>query len=83
MDLIVTPSGCLRCVYAEAIDLDSFGHLNIQRASHVEPDQTGHWIADLSLVHGPVLGPFTRRSEALEAETRWLAANWLSKSITA
>ena len=35
------------------------------------------WLADLSPVNGPVLGPFDRRSEALAAELAWLEANWL------
>jgi hypothetical protein len=64
-------------VYAEAIDLGVLGHPVIVRASHVEPDEAGRWIADLTLVAGPVLGPFRRRSEALEAEWAWLVTNWL------
>ena len=50
---------------------------SITRASHVEPDQQGRWLADLTPVAGPVLGPFERRSEALEAEQSWLAEHWL------
>ena len=33
---------------------------------------------DLRPVDGPVLGPFDRRSEALEAEVAWLEAHWLT-----
>jgi hypothetical protein len=77
MDLIVSPDGTIRAVYAEAIDLGVFGHLVISRASHVEPDDRGRWLADLTPVAGPVLGPFDRRSEALEAEQAWLVTNWL------
>jgi len=73
MQLIVAPTGAVRCVYGEAVDLASIGRLAINRASHVEPDASGRWRADLSPVGGPVLGPFTRRSEALAAETTWLA----------
>ena len=38
------------------------------RASHVEPNDQGRWFADLAPVNGPILGPYTRRTEALEAE---------------
>ena len=59
------------------IDLAALGAPRITRASHVEPDESGRWLADLAPVGGPVLGPFERRSEALEAEVAWLEANWL------
>ena len=78
MDLIVSPDGTIRAVYAGAIDLGVFGHLVISRASHVEPNDSGRWLADLTPVAGPVLGPFRRRSEALEAELAWLEAHWLT-----
>ena len=77
MDLLVLPDGTIRAIYAEEIELDSLGHAVITRASHVEPDQRGCWLADLSPVAGPILGPFRRRSEALEAELAWLVTNWL------
>lgn len=77
MDLIVSPDGTIRAVYAEAIDLGVLGHLVISRASHVEPNDSGRWLADLTPVAGPVLGPFDLRSEALEAELAWLVTNWL------
>jgi hypothetical protein len=78
MDLIVGLEGTIRAVYAEAIDLGVLGHLVISRASHVEPDDSGRWLADLMPVAGPVLGPFDLRSEALEAEQAWLEAHWLT-----
>jgi hypothetical protein len=78
MELLVSPTGLIRCVYAEAINLKSLGKLHVERGSHVEPDAVGNWWADLSPVHGPRLGPFEHRSSALAAETDWLAANWLS-----
>jgi hypothetical protein len=46
--------------------------VQIRRASFVEPDELGRWFADLSLVVGPTLGPFAKRSVALEAELIWL-----------
>ncbi len=36
----------------------------------------GFWYADLAPVGGPVLGPFLKRSTALEAELDWLVAHW-------
>jgi hypothetical protein len=80
MDLLVLPGGTIRALYAEAIDLGVLGHLVISRASHVEPDDSGRWLADLTPVAGPVLGPFDLRSEALDAEQVWLAKNWLVTS---
>jgi hypothetical protein len=80
MDLIVRPDGTIRAIYAEEIDLCILGHPVIVRASHVEPDAAGRWIADLTPVNGPVLGPFDRRSDALAAEQSWLEANWLISS---
>ncbi len=80
MDLIISPAGTGQAIYSEAIPLDRIGRLAIRRASHVEPDATGLWWADMSPVDGPKLGPFVRRSEALAAEVAWLEnhpANWI------
>ena len=77
MQLLVEPTGRVRCLYSETLELASLGRLNIARASHVEPTTGGRWLADLSPVSGPVLGPFALRSEALAAEQRWLEAHWL------
>jgi hypothetical protein len=78
MQLIVDRRGQVCCLYSEAIDLAAFGPLNIRRASQVEPDSDGRWWASLAPVGGPKLGPFDRRSEALEAECKWLEENRLS-----
>lgn len=80
MEMVVQRDGQVRCVYGETVDLSSLGPLSIQRASHVEPDANGNWLADLAPVDGPVLGPFNRRSEALAAERDWLERNWLCQS---
>ena len=78
MDLLILPDGTVRAVYAEDIDLSAIGRPVIARASRVEPDSTGRWLADLTPVRGPILGPFDRRSDALEAELAWLEAHWLT-----
>jgi hypothetical protein len=80
MQLVVEPDGRVRCLYGEAVDLAALGVLSIRRASHVEPDEEGHWWADLSPVRGPVLGPFAQRSLALVAEQDWLERNWLERN---
>jgi hypothetical protein len=72
MQILIDARGQVRCLYGELIDLTLLGNLSIQRASHVEPDNAGQWWADLAPAGGPCLGPFTKRSEALEAETTWL-----------
>ena len=77
MQLVVMPDGVAKCVYSEAIDLAALGEVSISRGSHVEPVQGGQWMADMSPVDGPVLGPFDNRSMALDAEVRWLHEHWL------
>lgn len=78
MHLRIDRHGQIHCLYSEVVDLASFGQLSIQRASRVEPDDTGQWWADLSPVGGTILGPFRLRSEALAAEASWLETHWLS-----
>ena len=74
MELVVGVDGVARCIYDETLDLREIGKLQITRASHVEPDAEGYWWADMSPSGGPVIGPFRSRTEALGAETGWLAA---------
>lgn len=74
MELVVDAGGGVRCIYDEALDLREIGKLQITRASHVEPDSDGNWIADMGPSGGPVLGPYGSRTEALRAEREWLAA---------
>jgi hypothetical protein len=80
MQLVVEPGGVVRCIYSELLNLSALGNPAIVRASRVEPDQQGRWWADLSPIHGPSLGPFTHRSEALAAEQAWLETNWLGRT---
>ena len=77
MKLLIAPTGSIRCVYGEDVNLHQLGRLSIQRGSHVEPTADGQWTADLSPVNGPLLGPFSKRAEALAAEVAWLLEHWL------
>jgi hypothetical protein len=77
MQLVIEPTGSIRCLYGEAIDLAALGTLAIRRGSYAEPTNGGQWLCDLSPVAGPVLGPFDFRSQALRAEADWLAEHWL------
>ena len=77
MELIIHSDGTASCIYEEAIPIRSLGSLDIKRASHVEPDETGEWLADLSPVGGPTFRGFGNRTSALEAEIEWLTNNWL------
>ena len=69
----------VKCVYDETISIRSLGDVEIKRASHVEPNENGMWVADLSPVNGPIIGPFNHRTDALNAEVSWLKSNWLRK----
>jgi hypothetical protein len=80
MEIVIAPNGDAKCVYAEALPMSDLGKVKISRASHVEPNTVGQWMADLSPVGGPCLGPFKNRSNALAAETDWLKNNWLTES---
>jgi len=75
--VVIRPSGQVRTVFDDSLDLRSVGRILIRRGSYVEPTRDGRWTADLSVVDGPVLGPYDKRSDALAAEVDWLSANWL------
>ena len=77
MELLIKPTGGIRCVYGEDVNLHQLGRLSIQRGSHVEPTAEDQWTADLSPVNGPLLGPFVSRADALTAEQVWLLEHWL------
>ena len=79
MDLVISPAGKIACIYDEAIELAALGQPAIRRASHVEPDAAGNWLADLVPVGGPLLGPFSQRTSALAAERAWLEEHWLTR----
>jgi hypothetical protein len=69
----VNPNGTVVAVYTDTIDLRAVGHLRAVRASAVEWDERRQaWVARI-LSTGEVLGPFTTRTEAVEAERLVLA----------
>lgn len=78
MILSISQDGTTTAVYTEAIDLERLGRVSITKhVSHVEPDDFGHWWADLSPINGPKLGPFHRRSECVAAEVAYIEQNVL------
>ena len=78
MQLIVLVDGRIRYLYQESLDLSPLGEMTITRASHLEPDESAQWWADLGRSSGPRIGPFSRRSAALQAEQSWLEGHLLS-----
>lgn len=77
MELVIGPSGEITTIYNEVLNLAALGAQRIERASHVEPDASGRWFAQI--IGGPTLGPFDRRSEAIVAEVEWLVAHRLRR----
>jgi hypothetical protein len=69
--------------------LSAIEHANVPRSliiarnSHIEPDQHGRWIVDLSPVGGAILDPFLRRSKALVAEQERLRRTGVSQVMGA
>jgi hypothetical protein len=81
--VFIRTDGSVQFVYSDdlADALRPLGPQTVTRASHVEPDASGGWTADMSLLApGVVLGPFPRRDEALAAEAAWLD-EFLSKGV--
>lgn len=73
LTLVIDLEGHMRFIYDDELtELLDEGDSRIERASHVEPNAQGQWEADLSPVNGPMLGPFIKRQEALDAEVAWL-----------
>ncbi|MCK6473798.1 MAG: hypothetical protein L6R28_18910 [Planctomycetes bacterium] len=74
--LVVRPDGTVEFIYDDELQpLLEAGDGRVRRASHVEPTDQGHWLADLSQVGGPCLGPFQLRADALAAEVEYLLSH--------
>ena len=70
--IFIGQDGLLKFIYDDdLLPLLQLGTASVTRASHVEPSRNT-WSADLSPSGGPVLGPFARRADALQAEVTWL-----------
>jgi hypothetical protein len=76
-EIVIGLGGDVQSIYGEEFDFACLGEVQIRRASFVEPDDQGRWFADLSPMGGPKLGPFTKRSAALDAEVQWLRCHVL------
>ena len=78
--ILIDDQGIVHFIYDDDLTcLMQMGKAEIHRASHVEPTPLGQrgWIADMSPVNGPMLGPYKLRAQALVAEREWLEANVL------
>mgnify|MGYP001610168114 CR=1 FL=1 len=65
----VAPDGTLQFIWDDALSgLRDAGRATIRRASDIEPDDRGMWVADMGRVGMPPLGPFSMRQDALAAE---------------
>jgi len=80
LHIVIETDGTLRAIYSDALApvLALCSEKTIARASHVEPNADGKWEANLAPVGGPILGPFDRRQDALDAEVAWLEAHYLN-----
>jgi hypothetical protein len=69
----IKSNGTIRFVYDDELEaLKHAGPSHTRRASFVEPDDEGRWVADLSPINGPVFGPFRLRKTALDSERDWI-----------
>lgn len=81
MKIKINTNGTLNLVYTEDICVEELGKIDsIKRLFHVEPTQDNKWTAKVNIGTSEcvVLGPYDKRSEALEAEVAWIEDNVLS-----
>ena len=82
--VLISATGCpMTFIYNDSLEpLLRLGKSTVQRVSHVEPYQDHRtkemngWVADMSPVNGPELGPYELRDEALNAEREWLSKSF-------
>lgn len=75
----VTPRGRMIFLYQEKVNLEQEGVVeSVVRASDVEPDERGEWWVTIRNRERTTLGPFRKRSQALNAEVAWLEKNCFS-----
>lgn len=79
IEMTIQEDGTIKAIHNDALaPLYDESKTEIKRASHVEPVNGGeqvNWVADMSPLNGPKLGPYRLRSDALEAEVEWLKQN--------
>lgn len=68
-----TPEGVGRCLYTEAIDLQSLGRLNIRRATFIEFDNESQ-LWEVFMERGQALYCSSSREECLEWEQQHFKA---------
>lgn len=81
MKIKINPDGTIILLYTEDICMEELGKVDsIKRLFHVEPTQDNKWTATVNIGTSEcvMLGPFNKRSEALEAEVAWIEDNILS-----
>lgn len=71
---VIDPSGVVRGLYTDNVDLLTLGPLRVTRASEVEFDPVRQGWVVMILDSGERLGPFARRDRAIEAEIDLLTA---------
>lgn len=81
----ILPDGTIAFVWDDALAFTvGLGAVRMPRASNVEwPAGADGWIADMSPVNGPALGPFLERADALRAEREWLDAHPQALAVAA
>lgn len=68
--------GTINMIYDDSSrELMDNGKLSITRVSNVEPNEKGEWLATLS--NGVILGPYRLRTDALDAEVKYIEENLL------
>ena len=67
-----SPTGTFSEVYYDDLpDLKAEWKAAIKRAIYVDVCEGG-WVADMSILDGPQLGPYRSRQDALDAEVDWI-----------
>lgn len=90
--LNINLDGSIESIYSDSLQ-DMLNEIEgavskTNRVSHVEPGEDGKWYADMSplkavmnenctITEFPVLGPFDKRQDALDAEVAWLNENYI------
>jgi hypothetical protein len=87
LELLIAPWGDVYAVYSDELMTllrPKRQNLNVERIGIVEyyNDAPGWWVDLLDSVDGPLIGPFSTRREALEAEQKWLSEHLMALSFS-